>query len=215
MHDSHRSLVSEVAPRAPRYAECNVNETGHGSGGAVYTCLCGGQHASGQRAECSHTIGMQTVSTLPYFDRVPSKGAPAPDFWRYNLAQRIGGQWWSTVGSGECKAPGLPTGCTWRLVDTVKVVMAECAEASMNEAVVMVAEGSSCFKKCPQPANTSSTCWIDCFYGTVLGQYGGNLPLANSSHAKDGLSNEQLLAMWAAPFNSDVKSEGGCPAVVK
>ena len=88
-----RSLVSEVAPRAPRYAECNVNETGHGSGGAVYTCLCGGQHASGQRAECSHTVGVQTVSTLPYFDRVPSKGAPAPDFWRYNLAQRIGGQW--------------------------------------------------------------------------------------------------------------------------
>ena len=35
----------------------------------------------------------------------------------------------------------------------------------------------------------------------------------NTSHADDGLSTAQLLAMWAAPFDSDNLAEGGCPAV--
>ena len=27
----------------------------------------------------------------------------------------------------------------------------------------------SCFAACPQPANTSSRCWVECFYSTMLG----------------------------------------------
>ena len=37
---------------------------------------------------------------------------------------------------------------------------------------------------------------IDCFYNTVLGPKGSTQPLVNTSHADDGLSTSQLLAMW-------------------
>jgi len=199
------------------YAECNVNETGHGTGAPIYTCLCHDHGASG--GLCNHSIGMQTVRSLPWY-QLPKPGSAAPDFWRYNLAQRIGGQWWSTVaavdgvGGGECtEGHGKPAGCSWRLVETVKVVTNDCASRSMNAAVVEAGEGAGCFKKCLQPTNTSSVCWVDCFYDTVLGPKGSTQPLVNTSHADDGLSTAQLLAMWAAPFDSDNLAEGGCPAV--
>eukprot|EP01044_Picomonas_judraskeda_P030425 COSAG03_NODE_10940_length_620_cov_1.126679_1_plen_182_part_01 len=152
------------------YAECNVNETGHGTGPPVYTCLC---HSDGSsNGLCNHSIGVQTVRSLPWY-RLPKPGSPAPDFWRYNLAQRIGGQWWSTVGAvngvggGECTAGrGSPAGCTWRLVATVKVVGKACADRSMNAAVVKAGQGAGCFSRCPQPTNTTSVCWVECFYDT-------------------------------------------------
>jgi hypothetical protein len=139
---------------------------------------------------------------------------------RYNLAQRIGGQWWSTVGAvngvggGECtEGPAKPAGCTWRLAETEKRVMKDCADNSMNAAVVKAGEAAGCLNKCPQPTNTSSVCWVDCFYNTVLGPKGSTQPLVNTSHADDGLSTSQLLAMWAAPFDSEDLAKGGCPAV--
>ena len=198
------------------YAECNVNETGHGTGPPVYTCLC---HSDGSsNGLCNHSIGVQTVRSLPWY-RLPKPGSPAPDFWRYNLAQRIGGQWWSTVGAvngvggGECTAGrGSPAGCTWRLVATVKVVGKPCADRSMNAAVVKAGQGAGCFSRCPQPTNTTSVCWVECFYDTVLGPKGSTQPV-NVSHTGDGLSNNELLAMWNAPFESTDPQRGGCPAL--
>lgn len=203
----------EYLQRDGLYAECNVNETGHGTGPPIYTCLC---HSRGL---CNHSVGVQEVRKLPWY-RLPSPGSPAPDFWRYNLAQRIGGQWWSTVGAvdgvggGECtEGKASPAGCTWRLVDTVKVVSKDCADKSMNAAVVRAGQGTGCFHKCPQPTNTTSACWINCFYDTVLGSKGSSQPINASHHATDGLSNSQLLAMWNAPFLRSDQKNGGCPAL--
>ena len=194
------------------YAECNVPPAGHGQK-RIYTCLC---RSHGGHGQCNSTIGVQDVRTLPW-NRRPSAGASKYNFWKYNLAQKIGGQWWSTVGSrpgvvGECTGGrGVPAGCTWRLAETVKSVNKTCHDKSMNRAIVKA--GSGCFRQCPQPTNTTSACWVDCFYKTVLGPKGGAMALANTSHAADGLSLSSLLELWNTPFDQDSGAQGGCPGL--
>jgi hypothetical protein len=210
------------------YSECNVDENT-----SSYHCECrGAPHDSCD----NHTIGVQTVRSLPFFKRPTAGSTDQPSWWRYNLAQLIGGSWWSTVGSGECApgtrppvsgraarlvrgdaarwlawqslragAPAMRThgpvpplrcaagrfpavmilcvcfpvselqrhpyqahGCSWRLARTVKRVNKTCHDASMNKAVE--ARLPSCFAGCAQPHNTSSACWVDCFFKVCGGR---------------------------------------------
>jgi len=194
---------SQYLQTAGLYAECNVNENT-----STYTCECrGAPHNS-----CTnHTVGVQTVRSLPFFGK-PKPGSNAPSWWRYNLAQLIGGNWWSTVGSGQCLAGTQPpaAGCSWRLVKTVKRVNKTCHDASVNKAVM--SRQPACFAGCLQPTNTSSTCWVDCFFKAVLGPEGGTEAVTNTSAGIIPLAD--LLAMWEAPFASDDPAAGGCPALV-
>jgi hypothetical protein len=72
------------------YAECNVNETGNGTAPPIYTCLCHGH--SRISGYCNHSIGMQTVRSLPFY-RLPSPGAPAPDFWCATVLPSASEKW--------------------------------------------------------------------------------------------------------------------------
>uniref|UniRef100_A0A7S2E0Y0 Uncharacterized protein n=1 Tax=Haptolina brevifila TaxID=156173 RepID=A0A7S2E0Y0_9EUKA len=61
-----------------------------------------------------------------------------------------------------------------------------------------------------QPRNTSDTCWIYCFYATILGAPalvpgGATIPL------KTGMPRAQIEAAFNAPFSDE--SQGGCPAI--
>ena len=67
-----------------------------------------------------------------------------------------------------------------------------------------------CFDACGAPRNTSSACWIGCFYRTILGAE-GMLPTGATNPG--GMPYESLAAAWEAPFVSEDPAQGGCPAV--
>jgi hypothetical protein len=69
--------------------------------------------------------------------------------------------------------------------------------------------GPSCFDACPQPTNTSSTCWISCFYSTLMGPTSGMAPLSGDS----GMPLTQLQQAFEAPFASSDPAHAGCPPV--
>ena len=53
--------------------------------------------------------------------------------------------------------------------------------------------------------NTSSPCWVDCFYKAALGPEAGR-----PGGAVAGMPMQQLVAAWQKPFLPE--AEGGCPA---
>jgi hypothetical protein len=69
--------------------------------------------------------------------------------------------------------------------------------------------GGGCFAGCPQPTNSSSACWIKCYFDTLLGDGAGSRVVGNA----DGMSLESVRSAWEAPFSSDDLSKGGCPNI--
>ena len=60
--------------------------------------------------------------------------------------------------------------------------------------------------------NVSSACWVGCFYRTILGA-DGMLPMPNADYGAMGVSLDDLIAAWDAPFSSDDPAQGGCPGI--
>ena len=73
--------------------------------------------------------------------------------WECNLANRTGGLWYSTLKEGEGK--------DWRLLATPKRVNATCMSRRWSNTIESKL-APACFQACPQPHNTSSTCYIEC-----------------------------------------------------
>ena len=136
-----------------------------------------------------------------------------------NTVHKVGGLWYSTEVEGQCDREGSKP-CTWRVVQVAKKVSKKCSDAAIDAAVMTSsgAGGPNCFSKCPQPHNSSTICWIRCFYQTVLGQSSGtqriNYTGANSSlpsNTGTGMAMSALKAAWEQPFASTDPSKGGCP----
>ena len=70
--------------------------------------------------------------------------------------------------------------------------------------------GARCFEACPaaQRYNTSSECYIECFYKNVLGPK-GTTQLMNHSSPDFGIPLAELRAAWDKPFGP--VADGGCP----
>lgn len=116
-------------------------------------------------------------------------------------------------------SPG-PAPCTWKVAELVKRVSKKKKEESILDNTiynvvdkVARSQNRSCFKSCDDSGvgrhrNTSSPCWIECFYGTVLGadadHHGGKVA---------GMPLADLVAAWSLPFASDDTTRGGCPAI--
>jgi len=138
--------------------------------------------------------------------------------WGFSVVDKTGGMWYSTTRAGWCDAPDAdPDTCTWRAT-IEKVVNKTCSDKKIYDAVEAYDKaGDGCFDRCPDkqkhphaPRNTSGTCWIYCFYATVLGPSalipgGATLPLTT------GMPIEQIDAAFAKPFAP--VAEGGCPAL--
>ena len=132
-----------------------------------------------------------------------------------NTLAKTRGFWYSTWTEGECK-PDDPTQqyCSWRVVEEVKKIAKTCSDAAIN-AVIMQGDatapwGGRCFDQC-SPAdrrNTSSECFIMCFYKNVLGPY-GSTKLMNDTSPDFGIPVEDLIKAWDKPFLPE--NEGGCP----
>jgi len=117
--------------------------------------------------------------------------------------------WFSTTKVAEC-SPGLRVSanggpCSWRVEEVVKRVARNCSDA-VQEAAIAKASGG-CFDRCPQPTNKTSTCWVDCYFRTLLGKRAGNAVSAPT----DGMPLADVRAAWASPFQSDNPAQGGCP----
>lgn len=129
------------------------------------------------------------------------------DCYRDNVFAKLSatthGSWYSTLATGHCDGNGA-SACTWRVVSVDKIVQRSCHVRVFGAAVAATAP--SCFKGCGnQSTNTSSPCWVDCFYRAALG------PEAGTPGGKlGGMPTDALVAAWAKPFLPE--AQGGCPA---
>lgn len=119
------------------------------------------------------------------------------------LAKKTGGFWYSTTDKGYCDL-NPSSSCTWRVVEVVKVVNKTCSDNAIYSAVEK--EGDQCFTHCSGTGaarNTSSECWISCFYDTVCGPTCGT-----PNPSLDGMPLADLKAAWNLPFAPE--DQGGC-----
>jgi len=190
-------LVLQVAPHVGKYCPCNVHA-------GIYSCE---SHDSGS---CSGFGAVPVGVFLGKYDNASKMNASTPDFIWYGvntLLRFAKGMWYSSLGSAQCP-PGAAKpvgGCSWRVLDVAKRVHRECSD-KLQEAAVKKAAGG-CFEACPQPNNSSSACWIGCFYRTMLGPHVGS----QVSQPSEGMPRASVLAAWDAAFAPS--SEGGCPSV--
>lgn len=116
------------------------------------------------------------------------------------LAHLLGGNWYSTQAAGECK-PGqaIGSGCWWRLIREVRNVNATCVNGRVVNRVI--ASRPACWQGCPQPTNTSSECWINCLFETIVGNATATPPVPSMQKA-------ELIGAFEGAFADE--AEGGC-----
>jgi hypothetical protein len=127
------------------------------------------------------------------------------DYWLYNTAVLFGGNdTYRTTGDGLWYSlNATKEGVHWRNPKIVKAINADCQARALD--YLVETRGEKCFATCPEPSNTSSPCWINCFFETVLGQ-GHNSSLTPAG----GMTAAELNQAWLAGFASDEPSRGGC-----
>jgi len=210
-------LTLEVDSRFSGYAMCNVGVDGKDPFGRpcpadTYCCICTSAHSYRQQP-CNSTIGFESV--YGKFSRYNSKGChrslfdPFPskaDCYTGNVLSKLSsetpGKWYSTLEQGYCGSNSTQD-CTWRVVSVDKVVKRECHTAVFGATVAATAP--DCFSACGkgQSTNTSSPCWVDCFYKAALGPDSGK-----PGGAVAGMSSGALIEAWKKPF-LPIES-GGC-----
>lgn len=121
--------------------------------------------------------------------------------WRSNLPRKTGGFWYSTLEQGQCQDGSKAGSCSWRIRATASV-----RNDCLQDRLMTTAETAAkdCFSACG-PRNSTSPCWIACFFDTVLG------PEARNSTNVTGLPLESLATAFAGSFEPE--SQGGCPRV--
>lgn len=156
---------------------------------ATFPQPCGKNASSGYASDtpvCNCPRVQQTVGRENLTSATPSKGHST------NSYHAAGGEWYSHPEAGEC-GPGHHvgdrSGCAWRVVARNKAINATCMYHRLDANV----EGhdSSCFARCAQPHNVTSTCYLKCY-----------------SDAVATMSPDELAKPWDDGFGS-----AGCPEV--
>lgn len=193
-------LVLEVDSRYGEYDRCNycTNGTDPFSGldctAGEYFCTCGDFF---HPYECNGTaVGRENISNV-----FGDTGCTWDSFfvspwlcWSFNVWKKTGGTWYSTPKAGMC--PG--DNCTWRVLDVEKVVTKNCSDDKIYSKVEAV--GPDCFSACG-PRNTSSPCWIGCFYQTVLGPNAMFPGDSLTSYVDEGMPLNDLVDTWSSAFD--------------
>lgn len=123
--------------------------------------------------------------------------------WHHNIPQKAGGLWYSQLEAGLCRKGSPPGSCGWRMLSSSTVHEA-CLRDSVADAVE-AADEVACFQSCG-PRNASSSCWIGCFFDTLLGP---DARRNSSAGAVTGMALEDVVAGWTRPFLPEIA--GGCP----
>lgn len=169
---------------------------------------------------CNHTLVGSLNLSLVNWGQNPQPGfTPSTvDYWHANVLRKIRGLWYSTWADGECR-PDDPSQvfCSWRVVATVKKISKECSDAAFNAVIVqgdkIAPWGARCFDGCSaaEQKNTTSKCWLECFYANVLGRNGSS-QFMNYSSPESGIPLSELRTTWNRPFLP--VAQGGCPSVL-
>ena len=208
-------LILEVDDRFSDYAKCNIgingtDQRGHACKDDTYCCFCEAERHEDK--PCEATLGREELynsfggggrSNHSSFCRPWSKPS---DCYRANSAQKLTAQnpgfWYSSLASGYCGNASSP--CTWRVAAVEKIVTRQCHSKVFG--AVVEATAPACFDGCgTQKTNTSSPCWVDCFYKAALGPDSGK-----HGGAVAGMPLDALVKAWEKPFLDE--SLGGCPA---
>lgn len=205
--------IIEADSRWSEYAECNVD-----SHTGKYLCECRDHHSHHfhRPRPCNNTVGrIAVVNESGWAHEYPDPRDPFTTAYRYffyNAAQKFGGIWYSTLGQGECGSVAEPkANCSWRIVETVKVISKKCQEDHVFGVVQQ--HGHECFDKCHQPLNRSTGCWTNCVYDTVFGK--GSNHTAYPSSATSGMDTATVIDAWLGPFETSDPDKGGCPNLNK
>lgn len=91
-------------------------------------------------------------------------------------------------------------------MQTIKQINKTCADQVITG--IVTGKNPGCFSKCPQPSNMTSSCFITCYYDTVIGPDSNSTLISNNSLPSGAtiLSREELQAAYDAPFDK-------CPPV--
>lgn len=184
-----------------------------------YLCTCG-PYVAPYVCNAQQSVGVENISTALATLVPPCTWAQWMDApwtcWQVSVARKTGGLWYSTTRAGWCDAPGADSSstCTWR-ARVLKAVNKTCSDGIIYDAVEAydAAHGSGCFERCPAPPataparrNTTDSCWIYCYFETMLGRDGvlpgrpvGGMPMALVEEA------------FERPFAP--VEQGGCPDV--
>ena len=183
-----------------QYGRCNVCANGtdhHGDNNCTdgtYVCTCSSDFHVHE--DCGNTVGASNISID--HNRTCSAGDPDWRCWQDAAGIKLGGMWYSTTTEGYCGS-AQSQNCSWRVAEVVKVVNKTCSDDIIYSTVE--SNNEACFQSCGA-RNTSSTCWITCFYNTLLGpeagQPGGQVA---------GMPVASLNAAWNLPFGS------ACPSL--
>ena len=207
-------LVLEVEDAFSLYAKCNIGVNGsdghgHSCQDDTYCCYC--MDDWDRTLPCNATVGRQNL-----FEHYGTgggsrrhdfchRGSRPSDCYTSNVVEKLSAQlpgyWYSTLAEDYCG--GGAEDCTWRVARVEKIVTRECHTRVFG--AVVQAAAPRCFESCgSQMHNTSSPCWVDCFYKAALGPDAGE-----PGGAVAGMSPPELVAAWERPFLSE--AEGGCP----
>jgi len=191
-----RKIEVEVKGHFGNYKLCNAE----GEKTCKYFCA-----ASKPWGYLEHgRVGQQFIEpgTIDGPHPIPGILSKDVDYWAYNLAGKMsGGSWFSLEKAGEGKF--------WRNPKIVKVIDADCQGKWVDQ--VVESKGQGCFSSCPAAngrLDTSSECYVKCYYDTILGT-GSH----NSTKPSDSLDLSILSEAWTAGFSSEELSKGGCPSI--
>jgi len=126
--------------------------------------------------------------------------------YKNRLGQKTGGKWYSPLAEGHCDDTTEGT-CGWR-VRNMFTVNDTCVRESVYTAVE--SQGPDCFADCAVPRNVSSACWINCFFGTMMGSSAGS-PNGVWDPQTDGMNFSDVEQGYLNAFKPE--SEGGCPRI--
>ncbi|CAE8593642.1 unnamed protein product [Polarella glacialis] len=118
--------------------------------------------------------------------------------WRENIPRKTGGLWYSQMREGMCNSSSPVGSCGWKVLSTSTV-----HERCLKNSIVREVEETSpdCFQTCG-PRNETSSCWISCFFDTVLG------PSARNSTVVQGMPMDRVVESWKRAFHPVIR--GGC-----
>jgi hypothetical protein len=222
------SKISMTVKKYGEYSRCNIclkNGYDRMSGlpctPGQYICTCGSYH---QPRDCTNDTAVGVMNITSAFGRFKNyvctwdRWITAPwTCWSWPIVAKTGGMWYSTTRAGWCGAPGAdPATCTWSAT-VEKVVNKSCSDDKVYAAVEEYDArkgGPGCFRACPdrrwhpfRARNTSDTCWIYCYYQTLLGASA----LLPSGGEISGMPLAQLREAFEQPFLPE--AQGGCPDV--
>jgi hypothetical protein len=209
-------IMVQVSNNFSEYAECNVNDTTH-----EYECVCEDRSSTShhwhRQVPCNNTVGaIAVVNESGWAHELPNASSKEPwetsayRYYFFNSAQKFGGNWFSTLATGDCTTATQQDNCTWQTIQTVRRISKKCQDDKLFSLVERV--GDPCFSRCGSDAHNKSTaCWTTCFYDTVFGPNSNRtaFPAVLDGSTGYGMNKSTLVNAWLSAFSA--VSEGGCP----